>query len=111
MRMAFWERLRMLIDERDLTQKQLALDLRIPASTLGGYAQGTSTPDFETLVAIADYFGVTVDFLLSHPTANTQDESEEDLLRIYRLLSPEDRMVYLELGKAFIRLRSYHDSL
>ena len=33
--MAFWKKLRMLIDERGLTQKQLALELRIPASTLG----------------------------------------------------------------------------
>lgn len=109
--MAFWEKLRMLIDERDLTQKQLALELQIPPSTLGGYAQGTSTPDFEMLVAIADYFGVTVDYLLSHPTTDTQDETEEDLLRIYRQLRPQDRLVYLEQGKAFLRLKSYHDSI
>ena len=109
MRMAFWERLRMLIDERGLTQKQLALELRLPASTLGGYMQGTSTPDYEMLVAIADFFHVSVDFLLSHPTADTRDETEEDLLRVYRLLSPEDRLTYLEQGKAFIRTKSYDD--
>lgn len=111
MRMAFHEKLRMLIEERDLTQKQMALELRIPASTLGGYVQGTSTPDYETLVAIADYFHVSVDYLLSHPTAQTQDDEEEDLLRVFRLLSPEDRSVFLEQGKAFIRLKSYYDSL
>lgn len=111
MRMAFYERLRMLIEERDLTQKQLALELRIPASTLGGYVQGTSTPDYGTLVAIADFFHVSVDFLLSHPTAETRDDSEEDLLRIFRLLSPEHRAIYLEQGKAFIRLKTYNVSL
>ena len=111
MRMAFWEKLRMLIEERGLTQKQLALELRIPASTLGGYVQGTSTPDYDTLVEIADFFEVSVDFLLSHPTADTQDETEEDLLRVYRLLSPENRSIYLEQGKAFIRLKAYYDPL
>ena len=111
MHMAFWKNLRMLIDERNLTQKQLALELRLPASTLGGYMQGTSTPDYEMLVTIADFFHVSVDFLLSHPTADTQDETEEDLLRVYRLLSPEDRLVYLEQGKAFIRTKSYNDAL
>ena len=45
--MAFSEILRTLIDERDLTQKQLAQDLHIPVSTLGGYVQGTSEPDVQ----------------------------------------------------------------
>lgn len=109
--MAFWEKLRMLIDERELTQRQLAFELRIPASTLGGYVQGTSTPDYDTLVAIADYFDVTVDFLLSHPTMNTRDDTEEDLLRVYRLMSLEDRKIYLEQGKTVIRYKTYRKSL
>lgn len=36
---AFCDTLRTLIDERGLTQKQLAKDLEIPVSTLGGYVQ------------------------------------------------------------------------
>lgn len=47
--MPFCDTLRNLIDERGLTQKQLAQDLEIPVSTLGGYVQGTSEPDFDTL--------------------------------------------------------------
>ena len=111
MRVSFSERLRALIEERRMTQIQLAFDLRIPVSTLGGYVQGTSEPDFDTLKVIASYFDVTTDFLLGHPTADTKDSKEEDLLRIYRTLSLEDRKVYLEQGKAFIRYKSLHGPL
>lgn len=47
--MNFSEKLRLLIDEENITQKQFANDLNIAPSTIGGYVQGISEPDFETL--------------------------------------------------------------
>ena len=38
--MKFSEKLRLLIDEFDITQKQFANDLNIAPSTIGGYVQG-----------------------------------------------------------------------
>ena len=43
----FTEKLRMLMDERDMKQKDVAAALHIPASTLGGYVQGKSQPDLQ----------------------------------------------------------------
>ena len=40
--MAFEDRLRGLIDEREMTQKELAKQLNIVPSTLGSYIQGGS---------------------------------------------------------------------
>ena len=51
--MNFSEKLRLLIDEENITQKQFANDLNIAPSTIGGYVQGISEPDFETLKSIA----------------------------------------------------------
>ena len=62
--MKFCEILRALIEERGITQKQLAKDLCIAASTIGGYVQGTSVPDFNTLKRLAEYFGISSDYLL-----------------------------------------------
>lgn len=47
--MKFSDKLRFLIEERNLTQKQVAQDLNIAPSTMGGYVQGMSQPDFDTL--------------------------------------------------------------
>ncbi|MCR5636369.1 MAG: helix-turn-helix domain-containing protein [Clostridiales bacterium] len=104
--MDFSRRLRFLLEERGITQKHLANVLRIPVSTLGGYFQGTSEPDFQTLILIAEYFDVTTDYLLGIPGVNTYDSDENDLLRIYRCLSPEQRALYLEQGKAFIKINT-----
>lgn len=103
--MAFHIKLRSLIEENNLTQKKLAKDLNIAPSTLGGYVQGTSEPDFETLKNIAAYFQVSADYLLDIPQASLNDSTEGELLRIYRTLLPEQKMLYIEQGKAFLRVR------
>lgn len=107
--MPFCDTLRNLIDERGLTQKQLAQDLEIPVSTLGGYVQGTSEPDFETLKLFANYFDVSADYLLNLKIGNTQSRLENELLRIFRSLSTEQQELYLEQGKAFIRINAKED--
>ena len=79
--MKFNDKLRMLIEEKELTQKEVAIQLKIPVSTLGGYVQGTSEPDFQTLILFADFFNVTTDFLLNH-TLNHEKTFNEDIERL-----------------------------
>ncbi len=102
--MTFAEKLRELLDELDITQKQLASELMMPPSTLGGYIQGTSEPDFETLKLLANYFGVSTDYLLGLPDTKTESEMESELLRVFRSISSQEQELYLEQGKAFLRL-------
>ena len=90
-------------------RRQLVQDLEIPVPTLGGYVQGTSEPDFETLKLFANYFNVSADYLLSLNIGNTQSHLENELLRIFRSLSTEQQEVYLEQGKAFIRINAKED--
>lgn len=104
--MEFSDKLRLLIEEKNITQKQLAADLQIPVSTLGGYVQGTSEPDFETLKMISKYFEVTPNYLLDYHTNNIKNSKEEDILRIFRSLSEDQQDLYLEQGKAFLRVNS-----
>lgn len=104
--MTFAEKLHMLIDEREITQKKLAQDLQIPASTLGGYVQGTSEPDFDTLKIFARYFNVSSDYLLDIHDNLARSRREEELLRIFRTLTPEQQELYLEQGKVFVRLNA-----
>lgn len=101
--MTFSNILRILLEERDLTQKQLAKDLHIAVSTLGGYAQGTSEPDFDTLKRIAEYFQVSADYLLDLHTEKAASHRENDLLRVYRSLTPLQQELYLEQGKVFLK--------
>ena len=47
--MSFGEKLRILLEEHTMTQKQLAKELNIAPSTVGSYIQNTREPDFDTL--------------------------------------------------------------
>ncbi len=47
-----------------MTQDELAQILKISRSTVGMYEKGDREPDYETLEAIADYFNVSIDYLL-----------------------------------------------
>ena len=56
-----------LIEQRKLnkvTQRQLAEYLQIAQPSYIRYENGSAEPSLETLVKIADYFDVSVDYLL-----------------------------------------------
>lgn len=101
--MKFNEKLRLLIEEENLTQKKVAGDLNIAPSTMGGYVQGSSEPDFETLKRIAEYFDVSIDYLLGSPEILSKGENESELLRVFRSMTSEQRRLYIEQGKVFVR--------
>ena len=97
-----------LLDLHGMTQKQLAETLDLSPSALGNYIQGTREPDFGTLIRIADYFCVTMDFLLDHSVKNAASDGklshkEEQLLHIFRSLTDEQQEFYLEQGQIFLR--------
>ncbi|UKS25059.1 helix-turn-helix domain-containing protein [Paenibacillus sp. HWE-109] len=54
-----------LREKTGLTQKDLATKLGIARTTYSGYENGAREPDLETLKRIADYFDVTLDYLLN----------------------------------------------
>lgn len=60
----FSERLKRLRMEKGVTQKELADRLHISRSTIAGYESLGKEPDGEKLCALADFFGVSVDYLL-----------------------------------------------
>ncbi len=101
--MKFGEILRELLEERELSQKQLAEDLNISASAVGNYVRNNREPDFETLKKFADYFHVSTDFLLNHHTKEGDPYLDQKILQIFHSLTAEQQELYIEQGKLFIR--------
>ena len=62
--MGFPERLKKLRSERDLRQSDLAKILDVDASTITKYENNKRKPDYEMVEKIADYFNVSVDYIL-----------------------------------------------
>lgn len=60
----FGERVKNLRKNRSLTQKQVASDLGLGQSAIANYEHGTRFPDERNLRLIAEYFNVSLDYLL-----------------------------------------------
>ena len=59
-----YQRIRDLRDDADLTQKQMAEILKISQATYSRYENGTLDLPTATLIALADFHNVSVDYLL-----------------------------------------------
>jgi len=96
--MKFSSTLKELREQNHVTQNQLASHLKLTRSTIAGYETKGKQPDYERLLQIADYFHVSVDYLLTGSETNgisvPPDSSE------YRLLC-----AYLNLSSNFYKIR------
>lgn len=57
-------RLKELREQRRITQVFLGIELGMSQNTISRYETGSREAGYETLVAFADYFNVSVDYLL-----------------------------------------------
>lgn len=57
-------RLKQLRKEKKISQLQLAFDLNMNQNTISRYENLERQADYATLIRFADYFGVSVDYLL-----------------------------------------------
>lgn len=57
-------RLKQLRKERNISQLKLALDLNMNQNSISRYENLEREADYETLIKFADYFHVSLDFLL-----------------------------------------------
>ena len=100
--MIFPERLKLLRTTKHLLQKDLAKLLDITTSAYGFYEQGKRTPDPAALILLADFFDVSLDYLLgrtdqSKPTIPPVDKASGDL--------PQEALDRIEEFKDLMRLK------
>lgn len=69
--MQFIERLKELRLQSNLMQKEIAQLLGVSVRTFQGWETARTEPNIKKLIQLADFFNVTVDFLVGH------DSSEE----------------------------------
>lgn len=58
------ENLYKIMKDRNITQSQLAKDNNISTGNISDWKMGRSNPKTETLIKIADYLNVSIDYLV-----------------------------------------------
>jgi transcriptional regulator with XRE-family HTH domain len=82
---AFAERLRLLREARQITQTRLATLLEVDPRVYNRWERGTATPQFDTVVRIADILQVSLDELAGRSAAITEPKIHNpELLNLYQ---------------------------
>ena len=69
----FGERLRHLREHQELSQGEAAYRLGISQNTYSRYERDVREPDFKTLIKIAKFYNVSIDYLLGNEVAENID--------------------------------------
>lgn len=82
--MNFWDNLYSECLKKKITPQKLGKEINISPATFTKWKNGTP-PSSERLIAIADYFGVSCDYLLGRSGADPELPADEmELLQNYR---------------------------
>lgn len=107
-------RLKEIREARGITQRQAAIDLNMSPTVYNRYENGLREPSNVVLIAIANYFGVTIDELLGREQSPPPDDwdvesafSDDDSIRIMARgmgrMSPENRQKLLDVARTLFK--------
>ena len=86
------KRLRLLREKVNLTQSELAKEFKISPSTIAMYERGERKPDPDMLIKFADFFSISIDYLLGRDKPSINAIQSE--------ITPEDLELLQQIKKA-----------
>lgn len=98
--------LKALRKEYNISQQQLANIIGVSQQSINKYENHNIEPDIETLKAIATFFNTTIDFLVGFDESKTAFTKEDELLRLFSLMTKEQQDLYIEQGKIFAKMNN-----
>ena len=87
-------RLKELRKEKNLTQSELSKILNVATTTYNGYEIERYEPTIETLCKLADFYNVSLDYIIGREQSNDigyLDELELNILKMSKLLNPQNK--------------------
>jgi transcriptional regulator with XRE-family HTH domain len=93
----FAEKLKGLRIAKDITQKDISEIFCISQSTIAMWETGKREPDYETIIKIANYFEVTIDYLLGNsdeptPVSNLSNIPDDEVWELRREMAERPEM-------------------
>lgn len=100
----FSDALRELRKQKKLNQSALAEIVGMSQATIAAWENGTRKPDVETISFLADYFGVTVDYLMGRDEHVQEEQGTvpaylQESYDLLLQLTPEEYADILEMAK------------
>lgn len=103
------ERLKTLRKTTGLSMKEFGSYFGLAESTISLYENGKRQPDNDTILRFADYFGVSVDYLLGReektPSDGNLSEGEKMLLDLFNRVPEEKQELLLQLIRTALEMQ------
>lgn len=108
-------RIQELLNERNLTQREMGEILHLEPNTINGYIHNRRSPDFETASHIAMYFNTSLDYLagitnIRHCQDTSLTLEEAMLLNSFRLLNKEHQKFLKDISTRLYQLQEVQES-
>ena len=111
----FPKNLKLIRKLRKVTQDELAKSINTTRSCISNYEHGTRQPDGETIRLIADYFDVSIDYLLGRSSIRMSVRTEEELRELEELSNSLHSLTRLDLRGVSTKIQcailEYYDFL
>lgn len=81
--------------QNNKTQTEIAQQLNITQQTYAKYELGNLEPNIQILCKLADFYGVSLDYLVGREFSNKYgyiSEDEKTLLNVYRTLNEQNKI-------------------
>ena len=95
----FSQRIKGLRNERHLKQRELADVFSVKLRTYQGYEYGESYPEVAKLIAIADFFDVSLDYLIGNSENTGERSVPQFVIDMFCRATPDKREKLVELMK------------
>lgn len=81
-------RLRNMRTDKDLRQIDVAMKTGIDQKTLSNYETGKTLPDADSLIKLADFYGVSIDYLVGRTDINifSNQNIKNELLKMKKII-------------------------
>ncbi|MBM6807793.1 helix-turn-helix domain-containing protein [Faecalicoccus pleomorphus] len=97
------DRIRKSRKEKKITQSQLCTDLNISLYHYSKIENAHVSASLETLVEIADYLGLTIEYLLSGTSKINPTYYDEELFRIMEKCNASQKKLIIEMAKLILK--------
>ncbi len=89
------ERITVLRESREMTKAELADSIHVSRSSVTEYENGTRQPSMSVLLGLADFFNVSLDYLMGRTFVKTTFQQLEEKLTFHSGVIPIDMIFRL----------------
>lgn len=103
------EQLKSIRTDSKKTQRELASSLNIHPVTYNGWELGKSEPNIAALCKLADYYHITLDYLVGRQFASDAGyltDPEKQLLAMFRSMTENNKKTLLSEASSFLLIQN-----